>query len=35
MINKWVMAGNISEIVAEYNTLPRDLNMAKNTGLGR
>jgi hypothetical protein len=27
------MAGNISKIVPEYNMPPRDLNMAKNTGL--
>jgi hypothetical protein len=33
MINIWKMAGNISKIVPEYNMLPRDLNMAKNTGL--
>jgi hypothetical protein len=34
MKNMWAMAGNISEIVLDYNVLlPHDLNMAKNTGL--
>jgi hypothetical protein len=27
------MAGNISDIVPEYNMHPRELNMAKNMGL--